>query len=58
MINDQVLLRTIIEALKLRGEATSEILDAAYQYGYSVSRTEPKWLDEELQKMKEKNKCV
>ena len=50
LISDSTLLRSIVEAFKARGEAIAEILNAAYEYGYSVSRTEPKWLDVEISK--------
>jgi len=50
-INDHDLLRKIIIAFKEHGEASQEILDAAYEYGYSVSRTQIKWLDVEIPKM-------
>ena len=45
LIQDQTLLMEIILAFKERGEANAEILNAAYEYGYSISRTQPKWLD-------------
>ena len=49
------LLSDIIEAFRDRGECKQEILNAAFAAGYSVSRKEFKWLEDEINKIRSEN---
>lgn len=46
------LIQAIIKAYKSGGDCKQEILNAAYDHGFSVSKTEFVWLEDEIKRLK------